>query len=223
MIRVSDVVAEIVKRSPLLEEGLSRGLINVSALARDIRPQVEKRVLKDVTEGAIVMALRRLSDELTAHNQSSAIFRRAPDMMVRSNLFELTVSNSPDLPQRLPRLAELAAMQNNAHFLTVTSGVYETTIIASDALRTQIDGILCDEQMVHEITDLSSITLRLGPELLEIPGSYTQILRQLAWEGINIIEMVSTYLELTVILRQQDTDRAFSALKTAFQNEERQQ
>jgi len=217
MIRVSDVVAEIVKQSPLLEEGLARGLINVSALARDIRRRVEQKTMKDVTEGAIVMALKRLSGELAAHNQSSAIFQHAPDMMVRSNLFELTVSNSPGLPQKLPQLAELVASQNNAHFLTVTSGVYETTIIASDALRTRIDDILRDERTVNEITDLSSITLRLSPDLLEIPGSYTQILRQLAWEGINIIEMVSTYLELTVILRQQDTDRAFAALKQAFQ------
>jgi len=220
MIRVSDVVAEIVKQSPLLEEGLSRGLINVSALARDIRPLVEQKTLKDVTEGAIVMALKRLSDKLEPHSQSGAIFRHAPDMMVRSNLFEVTVRNSPSLPQKLPQLTELVALQNSAHFLTVTSGVYETTIIASNALYTQVRDILCDELTVNEIADLSSITLRLAPEILEIPGSYTQILRQLAWEGINIIEIVSTYLELTVILRQQDTDRAFSALKRAFQASE---
>lgn len=216
MIRVSDVVADIVKQSPLLEEGLSRGLLNISALARDILPQVEQKTLKNVTEGAIVMALKRLSFSMTAHGQSSAVFQETPDMMVRSNLFELTVSNSPFLSGKLPRLAELVATQNNLHFLTVTSGVYETTIIASDALRANIDDILRDERTVNELADLSSITLRLAPELLEIPGSYTQILRQLAWEGINIIEMVSTYLELTVILRQQDTDRAFAALKNAF-------
>jgi len=207
-------------QSPLLEEGLLRGLINISALARDIQPRVERRVHKDVTEGAIVMALKRLSDKLAAHNQSSAIFRHVPDMMVRSNLFELTVSNSPTLPRKLPRLARLEAVQNSAHFFTVTSGVYETTIIASEALRAQIDDILCNEPTVNEVADLSSITLRLAPELLETPGSYTQILRQLAWEGINIIEIVSTYRELTVILRQQDADRAFSALKRAFQTDE---
>jgi aspartokinase len=216
MIRVSDVVAKIVKQSPLLEEGLSRGLINISALARDILPRVEQQTKKDVTEGAVVMALKRLVLDMSSHDQSGTVFQRAPDMMVRSNLFELTVRNSPTLPQRQPALAALVASQNNSYFLTVTSGVYETTIIASDALRAQIDDILCDQYVVNEITDLSSITLRLSPELLEIPGSYAQILRRIGWEGINIIEMVSTYLELTVILRQQDTDRAFAALKNAF-------
>lgn len=217
MIRVSDVVAKIVKQSPLLEEGLSRGLINISALARDILPRVEQQTKKDVTEGAVMMALKRLSNTLTAHNQSRTVFRHAPDMMVRSNLFELTISNSPTLPQKLPRLAELVATQNNAHFLTVTSGVYETTIIASDALRAQIDDILRDERTAKKISDLSSITMRVNDDFLETPGSIAQILKRIAWEGINIIEVVSTYLELTIILRQQDTDRAFATLKKAFQ------
>jgi aspartokinase len=216
MIRVSDVVAGIVKQSPLLEEGLSRGIINVSALARDIQPLVEKKTLKDVTEGAIVMALKRLADKLMTHNQSGAVFQHAPDMMVRSNLFELTVSNSPTLPQKLPRLAELVAVQNNANFLTVTSGVYETTIIASEALYIQIKNILSNERTAKEIPDLSSITVRVNDVFLETPGSIAHILKHLAWEGINIIEVVSTYLELTIILRQQDTDRAFAALKNAF-------
>jgi len=216
MILVSDVVADIVKQSPLLEEGLSRGLINVSALARDILPQVEQKTLKNVTEGAIVMALKRLSTELTAQHHSAKVFQNMPDMMMRSNLFELTVRNSPTLPAKQPSLAALVASQNNSHFLTVTSGVFETTIVASEALRASIEEILGDERIVNEIPNLSSITIRLNDAFLEVPGSIAQILKYIAWEGINIIEVVSTYLELTVILRQNHTERAFAALKEAF-------
>ena len=218
MIRVSDVVENIVRQSPLLEEGLSRGLINVSALARDILPRVEQRTKKEVTEGAVVMALKRLSSDLAAHSQSSTVFQTAPDMMVRSNLFELTVGNSPFLPEKLPRLAELVATQNNSHFLTVTSGVYETTIIASNTLRTEIKRILESEHEVNEINELASITIRLNDVFLEVPGSMAQIMKYIAWEGINVIEVVSTYMELTVILRQKDTDRALTVLKNAFSN-----
>jgi hypothetical protein len=216
MIRVSDAVADIVKQSPLLEEGLSRGLINVSALARDIRPQVEQKTLKDVTEGAVVMALKRLSTTLESQYRSTKVFQTAPDMIVRSNLFELTVRNSHTLPAKQPQLAALVDSHDNSYFLTVTSGVFETTIIASDALHARIDEILGNEHTVNEIPSLSSITIRVNAEFLEVPGSIAQILKYIAWEGINIIEVVSTYLELTIILRQQDTDRAFAALKNAF-------
>jgi len=214
MIRVADAVAEIIRKSPMLDEGLSRGLINISALARDIRPRVEKRVFKEVTEGAVVMALKRLSATMLCTPGHEKIFTNMPDLMVRSNLFERTVSNSPSLLIKQRDLAALSA--SHAHFLTITAGVLETTIIASDALHSQIDHILDDEHVLKHIADLSSITIRLSGEILEIPGSYAQILKLIAWEGINIIEVVSTYRELTVILRQQDTDRALGALQKAF-------
>jgi hypothetical protein len=60
MITVSEAVQAIVRSSPLLEEGMSRGLLNVSAVARTIRPRVSKYAKKEVSEGAVVMALKRL-------------------------------------------------------------------------------------------------------------------------------------------------------------------
>lgn len=43
MISTSEVVQSIIQKSPLLEDGLARGIINYSALARDLRPQIEKK------------------------------------------------------------------------------------------------------------------------------------------------------------------------------------
>lgn len=216
MITAAEAVTELVRQSPLLEEGLSRGIINVSAVARDIKPRIEERVFKDVTEGAIVMALQRLSATLPKQDSTSKVFQGVPDMVIRSNLFELTLGNSPSLLDKQQQLLPLAASYRNKYFITITSGVFETTIIASDALHEKVKAILEGEAVLAEIPNLSSITIRLGENVLAIPGSYAQILKLIAWEGINIIEVVSTYLELTVILKQDEADRAFSILKNAF-------
>jgi len=48
MIAIPEVVEKIVVDSPLLEEGLSAGIINLSTLARKIRPQVESKLVKTV-------------------------------------------------------------------------------------------------------------------------------------------------------------------------------
>lgn len=216
MITVTVAVTELVKQSPLLEEGLSRNLMNISAVARDIKPRIEKRVLKDVTEGAIVMSLQRLSAKLASQDRTYKVFKGVPDMVIRSNLFELTLNNSPSLLDKQQQLLTLAASYRNKYFLTITSGVFETTIIASDALREKINIVLENETILSEIPNLSSVTIRLNENILAIPGSYAQILKLIAWEGINIIEVVSTYQELTVVLKQDEADRAFSALKNAF-------
>ena len=44
MIKVSEIVEKNIKKSPFLEEALSRGILNLSALARMIKPDVEKGV-----------------------------------------------------------------------------------------------------------------------------------------------------------------------------------
>ncbi|HTE22386.1 MAG TPA: aspartate kinase [Candidatus Limnocylindria bacterium] len=216
MISIAEAVAELVKQSPLLEEGLSRNLMNISAVARDMKPRVEQRVFKDVTEGAVVMALQRLSTTLPSQDRSSKVFQGVPDMVIRSNLFEVTLGNSPSLLDKQQQLLTLAVSYRNKYFLTITSGVFETTIIASNALHEKITAILEGETILSEIPSLSSVTIRLSESILAIPGSYAQILKFMAWEGINIIEVVSTYLELTVVLKQDEADRAFSVLKNAF-------
>jgi len=215
MITIPEVVESIIKQSPLLSEGLSQGLINTSALARKIKKEVENRSRKLVTEGAIIMAIQRLSSQLASSAPSFASFQNTPDMIVRSNLFEYTVKNSPTLIAKQKILLDEISHENK-YFVTITNGVFETTIIASSALRERIKEIFKKEEKFGEIPALSSITIRLTPEIVNTPGSYVQILKFLAWEGINIIEVVSTYLELTIILSEQDIDRAFSILKKSY-------
>ena len=44
------------------------------------------------------------------------------------------------------------------------------------------------------------------------PGVHYTILKQLAWNDINLVEAVSTYSEFTIILERDVVDRAFSVL-----------
>jgi hypothetical protein len=65
---------------------------------------------------------------------------------------------------------------------------------------------------------LSSITILLTKETVNIPGVYYSILKLLAWNEINVIDVISTYSELTIILSNNDIDKAFSILKNYKDN-----
>ena len=67
--------------------------------------------------------------------------------------------------------------------------------------------------MLNKIDNLSSITIHLPKEVVYIPGVYYQVLKMLAWENINVIEVLSTYTELTVIVENKNINQAFSTLK----------
>lgn len=210
MISIADALNDIIKSYPLIEDGLSKGLINYSAFAREVRPQIEKRLYKDVKEGAIVMALKRISEKLSKNHKK--VHFSLTDLTVRSNLSEFTFANSETLLEKQKELLNKIADQRDILF-TFTQGIRETTFIANSEIKEEIKRIFATEKMTAEINNLSSITIRLPVEHVYIPGVDYQILKQVAWENINIVELVSTYTELTIIFDKKDVDRAFSILK----------
>ena len=170
---------------------------------------------KDVTEAAIVMALRRLAEKARKAILRSRKDWRNYEMIVRSRLGEWTVMNEALTAETYRRLVRLGEVPRK-YFFTVTEGIFETTIIASLELKKRLLEILTDVRIVSSFEGLSSITIRLTEQTVATPGVYYLILMQLAWEGINVIEIVSTFREFTVVLSEKQVDRAFTALKSAL-------
>ncbi len=215
MITIPEIVEKIVKKTPFLEESLCEGIINLSALARIIKPEIEKELYKKVKEGAIVMALKRLSIKTSNKVDIGKVFKNSPDIIVRSNLIEFTVANSGTLILKHQRLLETINSQRD-YFGTITEGVFETTIIASTELKQEIEKIYQHEKIIFRFNNLSSVTIKLAEENINTPGVYYYILKPLAWEGINVIEVVSTSHEITLIIDANNVDRAFTILKNLF-------
>ena len=61
---ISSVVEHYIKSKPFLLSSLSQGIINLTSLSRIMMPELESHLGKEVKQGAIVMALKRLSEEL---------------------------------------------------------------------------------------------------------------------------------------------------------------
>jgi hypothetical protein len=216
MITVSEAAEKIVKRSRYLSEAMSKGIINTSALARYIKHELEQMVGKPVSEPALIMALNRLSTSITKPPVFKNVFKTPPDMIFRSNLIEITVNNTDTLIEKYPSLLKLS--DNNAkYFFTMTKGNFETTIIASKDLHDKIIDLLREETIASEFSNLSSITIRLPQEAIQTPAIFYFFLKSLAWEEVNIIEIVSAYLEFTIILEEKEVNKAFSILKSLFQ------
>jgi len=215
MITVPEATKKIVERSRYLTEAMSKGLINYSSLARYIKPELEEMLLKPVSEASILMALRRLERELQPKFQPLKIFNTPPDMIVRSNLFEITVSNSDTLSSSYQKLLDKHKNQKSS-FFTMTEGLVETTFIASIDLESFFEETLKNETILAKLEHLSAITIRLPEESITTSGVYYFFLKSLAWEGISLMEVVSTYLELTIILEEKKVHQAFSILQGLF-------
>ena len=210
---ISKALQDILVRSPFLEEAIADGLINVSSLARKLKPQIEERLNKEVKVGAIVMAINRMEPNYyyKVNIGIKDFVRNLGDIIVRSNLSDYTYASSKTLNQNKTKLLQMIS-QGNEHFCTFSQGVYESTIIVSSVLDEQMSTIFQAEKQLSHKSALSSITIKLPAENTEISGLYYYIFKKLAWDGINIIEVISTTNEFTLVVRDDDVDRAFSIL-----------
>ncbi|MDE2026665.1 MAG: aspartate kinase, partial [Patescibacteria group bacterium] len=126
-----------------------------------------------------------------------------------------TLTNTMEVTNNLSKIYTTYASKPK-YFFTLTEGVSETTIIASEEVFDEIRKLFTKEIVLSSYKNLSSITIRMPKEVMETPGIFYFFLKSLAWEGINIMEVVSTNLELTLILEDKEVNRAFAILKSLF-------
>lgn len=214
MITIAEAVEEIVRKSPFLEEAIVDGIINYTGLARHIKEDVEKLLFKEAQTGAIVMAIQRLKPKLSKLNIEDELMNYLKNMgeiIVRSDLIDYTFKNSATLIQKQQRLLkEIQTMKDVFH--ASSKGVYETNIVTSRSMGDVVERIFGEEDLLNKLTHLASITMRLPDDNISIPGVYYYILKKIAWESINVVEMISTTNEFTLILNKKDVNQTFNLL-----------
>jgi hypothetical protein len=208
------IVEEIIKKSPFLEEALAEGIINLSSLSRQIKAEIDEELCKDVQIGAIVMALKRLSPKFDPNLKIKVkkVINKLGDITVRSKITYYTFKNSDSIIEKQAELLKKLKGKKDI-FFAFSQGVYETSIILSDSEHSDVDLIFKNETVVQESKGLSSITIKLPSENSDVSGIYYFILKKIAWEGINILDIISTMHEFTIIVDDESIDRAFTILK----------
>jgi hypothetical protein len=211
---ISSVVEQYIKSKPFLLSSLSQGIINLTSLARTMMPELEAHLGKDVKQGAVVMSLKRLSEELDfkINYKISKVLKNIGEITVRSSLTDFTYVISDTLLENQAKLISEINKQQDI-FYTSSRGVNETNIVISTSVELLIDAIFKNEKLTHKIENLSSITVRLPQENISTPGIYYYIFQKLAWEGIIIHEVISTTNEFTIIVSDDQIDVAFKVIK----------
>ena len=213
MLHISEIVTQLISGSPFLEEALNDGIINVSALARRLQPEVERLAGEAVKPGAIVMAINRIEPGYYRKiNLGIKDFvHRIGDLISRSGLADYTYAYSRTLTARqMELMTEIGS--DRKIFYTFSRGITETTLIISATAGPVLERIFREETLLSRQSGLASITLQLPEGSSEITGVYYFILKNLAWEGIPVTEVISTTNEFTLVVPESFIEKAFALL-----------
>lgn len=211
MITIGELVNEYLKNHPFIEQAIQDDLINYSSLARQIRPLFEKQLMKRIEASAVGMALRRAARAIQKKKQSYPTIK-PEELIVRSGIVEYTFEKSETISAAVAEFLHSTA-QEKKYFSVVTEGVFEVAVIMSNQYEQIAKKIFKEESITARKESISAITLRLPTNNVVVPGVYYRFLQKLAWDNINIVDVVSTLTEFTILLSEDEVDRAFTLLK----------
>lgn len=213
MITIQQIVDEVLRNKPFYEEALSEDLLNLSSLARKLQPEIEKKLMKEVKTSAISAAISRHNFGNLTYNFTKLVnkSKNIANIISQSRISMITMKNSLTLTNNYKKLVE-NTIEGTAGVLAFTRGIYESMIMINDEYFDFAIKCFEDEHFISKQKDLCIITLLLPRGCDELPGFYYHILKQLAVDGINIYEVISTSNEFSLILENEFLEKAFSIL-----------
>lgn len=213
MVTVSHIVKKIVSGQPFVEEALGNGIISFGNLAEEILPKIEQELGKKINHAAVVMALRRHAEEIAEQRKKTRRFDFTGEILMKTNICDLNFVKSPSLMAKLKALHHLVNFEKG-DTLNFIVGNNEVCIIINEKYIGNLLKFMHGEKVLVKEMGLVTLTLIFtADDFTHTPGVIFNAVRKLAWENVNIYEIVSTMTELTFILSKKDSMKAYDVLQ----------
>ncbi|MBT4644001.1 MAG: hypothetical protein HN580_25035 [Deltaproteobacteria bacterium] len=208
---VSKIVKSLIWEQPFLLEALNRGIIHFGNLAAELKPKVESELEKTVTESSIVMALRRYAEEVKGRIEIIPSLQLDCEVTMKTGICDFNIIKTNTLLQRLKSFYELVDL-GRGDFLNITIGNREISIAISQKYGDKIENLLKSETILHKQEDLVALTIVFNSDFFHTPGITYQVLQSLAWKNVNLLEIISTLTELTIVIEKKDSIKSYTVL-----------
>jgi len=205
-------IAEAVRRTLDLDgsfqDGLERGYANLSALARLMRPKVEKFVGSRVKLDTIITSLKRMRGSYRQRPSRVAEVIARSRVSLRTDVSRLSLKRSTVTLKAV----RLVMSRYQRIFLQVLEGPSAVTLIYDNRIHGRVRRLFQSSDILAEDSDLAAITL-ISPQLISAtPGCVAVMLQQMSRRGLNVEEVLSCYTDTLIVVRLVDAGKAFDAL-----------
>ncbi|MDP2103957.1 MAG: hypothetical protein Q8K26_03485, partial [Candidatus Gracilibacteria bacterium] len=183
--------------------------LNLTGFAEYIRPFIEEKTLKSTSTHAIKMALSRMErpthlpvyNVRYTHNQINTI----------SGIILMSLIRSPGSEEKIQSFLSLGRANLN-RYLAVIQGSREIDLLYEEALSGDIESIMPENLQILKIHNLSICSIQLRDDDVYQKGLFYSVTKKLAFHGINILQVISTYHELGVVVQSADLKKAVTVL-----------
>jgi aspartokinase len=204
MIKIQDVVEQIVIADPEALVALTHAYMNLSAYAKRIHTKVERRCKKKILVQGITVALSRLQTKLSPA-QGALRHIHIDDITIKTPLTELVFKKTESLLKKISLMYGKIKISRD-EFLTMTQSTSEVSIICSQRI-TQAVLRIFEQKPTLAIEKLASIGLTLNPKYYKEPNVTYSLLHKIAQHKIVLAETITTHTEIIFVFPSKDLEK----------------
>lgn len=213
MLKISHSLKEIINSNALLQFGLHHRLLNLSQVAKFVKPLLEAKTKKDIkSSSAILMALSRLQRETKKTIPKMEKFSII-NLTVHSGLCTMSFLKSNEFLHGVEKI--YSQIQKHNGYITLNQGANEITMIIDEASIIIVQKIV-SEKPKNTTKNLAALGIQFDQKYYEIPGMLYYLMQQISLQGINIREISSTYTEIIIYVDQKDIRLLFDTIYNCF-------
>ena len=212
---VPDAVRNVIGNSRIYQQALELGIVNYTALAEQIKPQIEQLIGSKANTNTIVVAIKRLSDSLEK-KQLDEKSRMIPNgakakLSLTGSILDLDLPNDKN-EAVVDALSGILQDSTGFNFFQTDSHM---TLLAEDAkeIRDILSSVLDKfEGTLNE--GLSKITVALNPQEQDPYDMLSIVSGTLYAHQIHIRSAFFTGDEMVLVLSDKDAARAYDLIRT---------
>jgi len=212
MVTISHVVTKLVNEKIYLYEAISKRIASYGSVARQLKPEIEKELGKEVAHSAIVTALRRYADKINVKFKEVRFNSKFAEVNLKTHIIDINVLKTQALFDKLKRFYDVVDFERG-DILHIIYGRTHVAIVTNERYKQEILNLLQNQKIQKIEEDLVALSFTVGKMRIDKPGVLFQITRSLAWENINIIEIISVDLDVAFIVQKKDAIKGYNALE----------
>lgn len=212
MVTVSHVVNKLVNERIYLHEAMSKKIASYGAVAKQLKPHIEKELGKEVKNTAIITALRRYGDKINRKKDEISFKSKYAEVNLKTHIIDINVLKTHDLFDKLKRFYDIINFQRG-DILHVIYGRTHVAIITNERNKEKIINMLQHQKIKKIEEDQVALSFTVGKTRIDKPGVLFKVTRALAWENINITEIISVDFEITFIIGKEDALKGYNVLE----------
>jgi len=212
MVTISHVVNKLIDENIYLQEAIGKGIASYGSVAKKLKSDIEEELRKEVAHYAIVAAIRRYAERMEIKFRDIKFNADNSEVNLKTNVIDINVRKTLGLFDKLKRIYDVIKFEQG-DILHIIYGRNSVNIVTNERYKEKICSFLQHERIIKTEDNLVSLSFSICKNLVHTPGVLFQIIRNFAWENINIIEVISIDLEITFIVNEKDAIRGYKALE----------